>query len=279
MFLLHTGYKRANGWVSDREPEYLYATGLTLLAFLSPLLEPEDAVDPRVADLIKRGHEFDLNNFYLRNSQRFSPGRLIDRLSKLEPEPLKAESLAKRTASNALWRNPVGILQLGLHTYTDLWNVGTLKKSAELDFSFRNLPDDNLLSLLASHFHLAQRKGATNKSFLQWYYVAAWPYYFLILLAPLLSALAIATRPQRPAAILLFIHISLMLTVSMIFGGESIRFLQPVSFMTLCVIALGTQALLARRSRSGNDTLTESTADECALQFNSAIGQERSGET
>ena len=37
LFVLHTGYKRANGWVSQREPAYLYTTGVTILAFWSPV--------------------------------------------------------------------------------------------------------------------------------------------------------------------------------------------------------------------------------------------------
>jgi hypothetical protein len=247
MFSLHTGYKRANGLLSHREPDYLYSAGLMLLASCAPILEPDDAADARLGDLIKRGDELDLKNFYLRNSQRFSPDRLIDQLAKIEPDPSKADRLAKDTALRALRRNPLGILLLGLHTYTDFWHIEILKRSAERDFGFANPPGDDVLTELATYFHLAQQKDATEKSLLQWYYVEAWPYYILILLAPFLSVAVVIICSQRPPAILLFIHISLLLTVSMIFGGDSVRFFQSISFVTLLVIALGTQALMTRR--------------------------------
>src|SRR6266513_5603973 len=239
MLLLHAGYKRANGWLSDREPDYLYTTGITLLAYWAPVLQPEDASDPRLADLIRRGDEFGLRNPVFRNAQRFRPGYLIDRLSKLEPDRSKADSLAKKTALHALWRNPLGILGIGWRTYVGYWNVAMMKKCAVADFSFRRPPDDKLIALLASRFHLTYAKGTTTMSATQLYYVVAWPYYFLILLAPLLSGFAIALRSVRRYAILLFVHISIMMAMSMTFGGDSIRYLQPISFATLLVLALG----------------------------------------
>ena len=246
MFLLHAGYKRANGWLSDREPDYLYSTGATLLSFWAPVLQPEDAPDPRLADLIRRGDEFHLRNPVFRNAQRFRPDHLIDRLKKVVPNPAKADSLAKKTALHALWRDPLGILGIGWRTYVSYWNVAAMKKYAESDFSFRRPPDDTLIALLASRFHLSYAKGTTTLSPIQLYYIVAWPYYFLILLAPLLSALAIALRSVRRYAILLFVHISIMMAMAMTFGGDSLRYLQPISFMTLLVLALG--ATIALRS-------------------------------
>jgi hypothetical protein len=244
MFLLHTGYKRANGWLSHREPDYLYSSGVTLLAFWAPVLQPEDTSDPRLADLIRRGDEFGLKNPTFRNAQRFRPGRLIDRLSKLEPDRSKADSLAKKTALHALWRDPLGILGIGWRTYVSYWNVAAMKQYAVADFSFRRPPDDKMIALLASRFHLTYAKGTTTISAMQLYYIVAWPYYFLILLAPLLSGLAIALRSGRRYAILLFVHISIMMAMSMTFGGNSIRYLQPISFTTLLVLALGAKIAL-----------------------------------
>ncbi len=172
MLLLHTGYKRANGWLSHREPSYLYSTGITLMTSWAPVLQPEDAPDPRLADLIRRGDEFGLKNPALRNAQRFGPGHLIDRLSKLERRRSKRDSLAKKTALHALWRDPVGVLGIGWRTYVGYWNVATMKKSAESDFSFQEPPGDKLRALLASRFHLSHATGATNMSAIQ--YVLPW---------------------------------------------------------------------------------------------------------
>ena len=193
--------------------------------------------------MIRKGDEFDLKNPASRNAQRFRPGGLIDRLKKLEPNRSKADSLAKKTALHALWRDPLGILGIGWRTYVGYWNVAAMKKSAELDFSFRRPPDDKLIALLATRFHLSYAKG-TTMSPVQLYYIVAWPYYFLILLAPLLSGLAIALRSVRRYAFLLFVHISIMMAMAMIFGFGSVRYFQPISFMTLLVLALGAKIAL-----------------------------------
>jgi hypothetical protein len=274
MFLLHAGYKRANGWLSDREPDYLYSTGITLLAFWAPVLQPEDAPDPRLADLIRRGDEFGLKNPTLRNGQRFTPGRLIDRLSKLEPDRSKADSLAKKTALHALWRDPLGILGIGWHTYVGYWNVAAMKKCAETDFSFGNPPSDELIARLASRFHLSYAKGTTTKSAIQLYYIVAWPYYFLILLAPLLSGLAIALRSVRPCALLLFVHISIMMATAMTFGSDSIRYFQPISFMTLLVLALGAKTALrpVRRDKEEARTNEQPISVQSNPTLRSAVG-------
>jgi hypothetical protein len=119
-----------------------------------------------------------------------------------------------------------------------------MKQCAEMDFSFGNPPGEELIATLASRFHLTYTNESSTRSVSQWYYVTAWPYYFLILVAPLLSGLAILLRSGRPYAIFLFLHISIMMATSMTFGGASIRYLQPISFMTLLVLALGARAVL-----------------------------------
>src|SRR5215211_624981 len=43
MFVMHGAYKYANGWLTNREPAYLYDTGSHLAAVWSPALEPSDA--------------------------------------------------------------------------------------------------------------------------------------------------------------------------------------------------------------------------------------------
>ena len=70
MLLLHRGYMQVNGWLTDRRPAYLYATGLHLLAFWAPLLKPEDATDPRLAAIIKDGDAYQLRDPAARNWQR-----------------------------------------------------------------------------------------------------------------------------------------------------------------------------------------------------------------
>src|SRR5262249_50105412 len=56
MFVMHGAYKYANGWLSKREPAYLYDAGAHLVAVWAPILEPSDASDPRFGDIIANGH-------------------------------------------------------------------------------------------------------------------------------------------------------------------------------------------------------------------------------
>jgi hypothetical protein len=238
MFALHEGYKRTNGWISHRPPAYLHASGIIQLAILSPVLEPADSPDPGLADVIRKGDEFHLKDLNFRDQQRFGPGYLIDRFSTVHPERSGAERIARETAMNALRRNPLAVLNLGWRVYSDYWSVAAMKASARSDFGFNNPPKEDLLNLLASRFHLAIDAKNQTESFLQQWSVAAWPYYFLILLAPLPAAFAVAFRPTRKYAFLLFIHITVTLLVSTIFGGHTVRYLQPISFATLLVIAV-----------------------------------------
>ena len=238
MFVLHEGYKRTNGWISHRPPAYLHATGIMVLAILSPVLEPEDSTDPGLADLIRKGDELYLKDLNYRDAQRFGPGYLIDRFTRLHPERSGAERIARETAMNALRRNPLAVLNLGWRVYSNYWSVGAMKASARSDFGFNNPPKEELLDLLASRFHLAIDAKNQTESFLQQWSVAAWPYYFVILLAPLPAAFAVAFRPTRSYAFLLFVHITVTLVVSTIFGGHTVRYLQPISFATLLVVAL-----------------------------------------
>ncbi len=246
--LLHTNYKHVNGWLSHRQPSYLYATGVTLLAFCSPALEPEDSTDPALRQLIQDGDRLGLKNFHTRNAQRFSPNGLVARLKAVDGARLDIDELARRTAIHALKRNPVGVAKIAWSVYADYWNVATMKRSVEADFSFRRPPKGELVSLLASRFHLAYDEALQHESVLQRYYEWAWPYYFVLLLAPFPAGIALFLSRGRKYAVLVFTHISVILPVAMLFGGDSVRLLQPISLATLLVAALLLAATLEWRN-------------------------------
>jgi len=65
MFVMHGAYKYANGWLSNREPAYLYDAGEHLAAVWAPALEPSDATDSRFRDLIAKGHQFKIDDLTL----------------------------------------------------------------------------------------------------------------------------------------------------------------------------------------------------------------------
>ena len=66
MFVMHGAYKYANGWLSKREPAYLYDSGTHLAAVWAPALEPSDATDSRFRDLIANGDQFKIDDLRLK---------------------------------------------------------------------------------------------------------------------------------------------------------------------------------------------------------------------
>ena len=139
MLLLHGAYKQVNGWLCGREPAYLYATGLHLLAFWAPILVPADASDQRLARIIEQGDEFDIKELTARNDQRFEPGYLVDRWQEVEPDGPRANQIAKETALRALRRNPLQVLHLAARTFAQYWNLKDLRHYASIDLGHNDL--------------------------------------------------------------------------------------------------------------------------------------------
>jgi len=245
MLLLHGAYKQANGWLSHREPGYLYATGRHLLVFWAPILTPLDASDQRLARIIEQGNEFDIKKLTARNSQRWAPGYLIDRWEKVEPDRRRADEIAKETALHALRRNPLQILRLAAQTFAQYWNLRSLRYM-RVDLGHNNLTPEQR-SILAERFHLAtdgQIIGAP-RTMLQKYFFLSWPYSFFLLLSPILGVSAVYLSREKQLALFLLVHLVVILTVTLTFTVEpSFRYLQPVSVLTILSIALCLRAFL-----------------------------------
>jgi hypothetical protein len=250
MFVMHSAYKQVNGWLCKREPAYLYTTGLHLVSIWAPALEPSDATDPRFRDLIADGQKFKMNDLQLRNAQHFGDGFLVDRWRKIEKNRRKRDRIAKETAMNVLRRRPLQIASLALRTYMGYWGIASIQSYARSELGGVDLTDDQV-KMLAQKFRLATVKPITSQplSLLQWYFVRAWPYYFIVVVSPLVCAFAIWLSRDRAFALLLFIHASILMVVITAFSPQAcIRYLQPVSVLTLLSIAICVD-WLARRAR------------------------------
>ena len=235
---LHTGYKQANGLLSEREPGYLYSSGIFLLAIWAPALEPADAPDPRLAELIAKGDEFQIKDLALRNAQVFMPGFLVPRWLELEPDPVKAGEVAKATAMHALTRNPWAIMTLAGQTFSGYWDKPSIKHYAEIDLGHVDLTAEQV-TLLAEKFHADFPQEIVNiKSPLKKYFLKSWRYSLLVLLAPLWSGILVFVFAEKKYVFLLFVHNSILVGTTLLFAvAPSIRYLQPVSFLTLIVMA------------------------------------------
>ena len=240
MIVMHGAYKQLNGSFAKREPAYLYDAGAHLAAVWAPALQPSDARDPRFRELIANGDQFEIDNLGQRNAQQFSEGFLIDRWRKIEKNPRKRDRVASETAINALRRRPLKIVGLTLKTYMGYWGIGSIQWYARQDLGYGKLTDDHV-KMLAEKFKFVTGKllPAQPFSLVQRFFLGAWPYYLIVIISPLICLFATWLGRDRTLAFLLFVHASiLMMVVTALSPEPSIRYLQPVSILTLFSIAI-----------------------------------------
>ena len=250
MLLMHGAYKQVYGKLSKRESAYLHDSGAHLVSVWAPVLEPSDATDSRLGELIANGHQFKIHDLTLRNAQHFGEDFLIDRWRKIEKKRRKSDRIAKETAMNALRRRPLQIVGLAMKTYMGYWGIASIQSYAREDLGYGELTEEQV-KVLAEKFRFITVKllPAQPFSLLQRYFLAGWPYYFIVVVSPLTCALATWVSRQRAFALLLFIHVSiLMVVVTALSPQACIRYLQPVSLLTLLSIAICVD-WLARRAR------------------------------
>jgi hypothetical protein len=263
MFLLDQGYQYANGFLSHRAPARLYDTGYFLLAIWAPALQPQDATDPRLAEIIRHGSEFELRDIALRDAQLFSPGFLVDRWRHAETDPRKSSKIATHTALNAFCRDPATVIGLAAKTYFAFWfwSGHSMRKAAKFDLGAGTDLTDSERARLAKWFHWASLPESRRQlqTMTTWYYEAASPYFFLVLLSPVLSLALLFTARKKAYALLVFAHTTVLLTSTFLLSlHPDTRFLHPLSFLTLLNLALAVKSLLDWRgvARSQETVLT-----------------------
>lgn len=250
MLLFHGAYKGVNGLITGREPAYLYATGLHLLAFWAPILTPADASDARLARIIEKGDEYNIKDLTERNNQRFESDYLVYRWQQVEFDTTRASEIAKETALRALRRNPLQVLGLAARTFAQYWNLKDLRHYATIDLGHHDLtPEQN--AMLAESFHFATdgRIVGAPPTFLQRFFLMSWPYCYFILLSPVLGVLAVYLGRERQLALLLLLHLAIILAVTFTFTvAPSLRYLQPASVLTFLIVALCLRGFLDSRT-------------------------------
>ena len=240
MFVMHGGYKYANGWLSNREPDYLYDTGAHLVAVWAPALESSDASDPRFGEIIANGDQFKIKDLRLRNAQQFGRGMLMDRWREIESDRRTNDRVARDTAINALRHRPLEIVALAVKTYMQYWYPGSIWRYALTDLGYAGMRDDDV-KMFAEQFGLrtVNRPSTQPHSLLQQYFLVAWPYYFIVAVSPLVCLFATSLSRDRALAVLLFVHASILIVVVTALSPQAcIRYLQPVSVLTLLSIAI-----------------------------------------
>ena len=252
MLVLHQGYRQVNARLARREPAYLHATGLTMLTTWAPALEPTDSPDPRLAKLISEGDQFHLHDIWQRNAQLYWPGYLVARWKQIEPNATISDQVAKQTALHAFRRNPMSIATLGAKTFLAYWDFNRVHLRAKSDLGKAG---NNWLKTRAwkvgSHFGLSppQPRDAKTYTLLQRYHLRSRPYYYVVLLSPLVCS-GLIFFVSEGYVFLLFLHSWILFgTVTVLAKDVSTRYLQPMSLLTILILAVLVRAVIDRRSQ------------------------------
>jgi hypothetical protein len=251
LVLSHGAYRRINGALSHREPKYLYVTGIDLLTFWAPVLQPSDAADPRLGELIRNGGEFKINDIHYRVPQLHLKGFLIDRLRQIEPDRARQDRLARQTALHALRRDPLAILNLAWQTYADFWRIG-VRNWAELEVPSKgSFSEKEIAELgLVNRFHqVVTLVGVPQPiTFTGWYYlVMSWYYYVLLLSPAILAVVILLSRRKSPEITFLVLNMVVLFISILVFAGRpEIRYLHPISILTLLTFAAAAGLFLER---------------------------------
>src|SRR5262249_14598009 len=208
----------------------------------------QDATDPRLAEIIRHGSEFGLRDIALRDAQLFSPGFLVDRWRHVESDLDKSGEIAARTALNAFYRDPVTVIGLAAKTYFAFWfwSGHPIRKIAKFSLGNGTRLTDSERASLANWFHWTALPESRRQvqTMTTWYYEAASPYFFLVLLSPVLSLALLFIARNKAYALLLFSHTTALFACTFLLSlHPDTRFLHPLSFLTLLNLALAVKSL------------------------------------
>jgi hypothetical protein len=252
MFVLHQGYQQLNGRLATREPAYLLQSGLTMLATWAPALEPSDSPDPRLSELLAEGSQFQLNDVRARNAQLYMPGFLVDRWRQIEPNAAIQNQVAKQTVLHALLHRPMSVVRLGTKTFLGYWDFSQIRTTAKADLNTAFRWDAQTTNF-AAHFNLSppRREGRKAYTLLQRYELRAQPYYYVVLLSPFICA-SLIFFVSEGYVLLLSLHSWILLgTITLLSMVPSLRYLEPMSLLTILIFAALVKGLTDRRqSRS-----------------------------
>jgi hypothetical protein len=235
---LHSGYKWCFGKLSGHPPGYAAATGHVLLATWAPVIREGDFPDQTLGKRLLESSVFDPRDRRLRNDQLFSPGGLVHRLRELLPEEAEAEAVARGAALGALRRDPWGVLGLGAQTFMDFFELEYLTKMLKEDLALHQEEEyANFKEVFAQRLLLPDEQ-AQPMTWTRHYYLLAVPWYWALLLTPLVGIWALLRAPQweRPALALLVLASLFSLGSATVMAVQPVvRYLHPLAWLALAL--------------------------------------------
>ena len=172
--------------------------------------------------------------------------------SRLSRTTLVSNQVAKQTALNALLRRPMDVMTLGAKTFLHYWNLEHIRRQVKLELgkAQNNWPKKEKWNV-ATHFHLpppSAREAKTN-TLSQRYFLRSQPYYYVVLLSPFVCVGLIFFLAERYVFLLCLHSWILFGTITILSKGASVRYLQPMSLLTILIFAAFVKAVIDRRSQ------------------------------
>jgi hypothetical protein len=246
----HSAYRLFYGYLQGGPPAYHYAAGRFALTFASPMVRAEDFPDVALGGRILADVSVPLrlpreerNPLYVRDAHNWGPDGIVAAIRRHSESVLSAEALAQTVARQAVLRDPVGAVRLGLLTlqsYFDPTLTGVYDPTA---FAALVIPELGPATLPSEDQLRAFLIGpaSTGPSLTRTWHVAAVSYYPFILLCPLVALVAVALGPRarRPGTIFLcLISAAMVATGPFLAASTVIRYLHPLAWMNVFAVVL-----------------------------------------
>lgn len=244
--VLHGAYRGHVGKVFRQPPAYQYYDGLMLMAAWAPILQPEDAPDSRVAELLKRQADdpvYPLTNRYIREMQLWEASGLAGRLQAIYGGDIPAaNACAKKICRAALVRRPGAVVDLAWQALVDYaFRWDRFRFRLWIEQGSDRFPDPAFVTLLRDRLAWDAANVHAVRTPSKRYHLIAGPWYVFLFFSPVLWLVPMVRGSpfQRSAGFLLFTLTVLLVVVLCVTSPVAVyRYLHPLSFTAL--LALGT---------------------------------------
>lgn len=257
---LHRVYKVANGRAAKLPPAYQYANGFFLAANWAPLIEPEDATDPRARSVVERllaGGPYPLRSPSARSDHLWTTGGLkAELIDAFGGDRYSANRAAQQMSMRTLRRSPVPIVRSAALDYAGFWrDVSAMRRRLLTEQGSMSELDSTFLATLKHRFKLDAAGIPATRTASKRYHLLGLPWYLALGLWPLVgpSIVVAAGREGRSGALLIFATGVLLLVVPGLVVPTSglIRSLHPLSLGMVAALAVISNRVVSR-SRLGD---------------------------
>ena len=250
---LHQLYKTANGAKAHLQPAYYYKSGFFLASAWAPLIEPEDALDPRARHVVEElldSSAYSLRDFGARDEQLWSEGGLTSEMKKaFGGDPYAANTAAQEMSGRTLRRVPLSVARLTARTYVAYWRPSRMRNQLLDEQGTSRGPEQEFLGRLKQWFNLDAAETAATMTPGKRYHLLGAPWYLVLTVSPLIGLLCMrwVRREARPGALLLAIFGAVLLIVPCATADALVRYLHPLVFGTLVALAVIAEAMSPKR--------------------------------